>query len=98
MSDPVTKTTVLDGYYASGDYECFCFDKWDGPEAYSQAFPYSPDRDLEQTDKEIAAQDANRVYPDDLVPDGAHYGRWTITVEFEPLPEPAALKKRGNRA
>lgn len=68
------KVTVLDGHYASGDHECFCFDKLDGPFAYEGT-----------TEERIAAQDANRVYPHSLLPRGANYGRWRITVEFESL-------------
>lgn len=28
------KITKLEGYYATGDYECFCFDKHSGPESH----------------------------------------------------------------
>jgi hypothetical protein len=83
---PVVKTTVLDGYYASGDHECFCFDRWDGPDAYYAAFPDSMD------ERRWRMMDENRVYPDHLLPDELRFnhpfGRWTITVEFEPLQEP----------
>lgn len=77
------RVTVLDGYYASGDYECFCFDRLDGPDEYHERWP-----DFEQVAERCAAHDANRVYPNGLLPKGARYGRWTITVEYEPLPAP----------
>lgn len=76
----VTKSTTLEGYYATGDCECFCFDTHEGPEAHraaqekmDPAVRYDPDRSC-------------RTYPSDLLPEGTDgkVGRWTITVEFEP--------------
>lgn len=92
---PKMRTTVLEGYYRSGDHECFCFDTHDGPEAHREArfseaglTPYDADNDFDAEMKVYATFDDCRVYPDDFLPEG-HYGRWTITVAFEPMDEPA---------
>lgn len=68
----ITKSTTLEGYYATGDYECFCFDTHKGPEEHRKVTKGS--------------HTECRVYPDELVPEGTRgkLGRWTITVEFEP--------------
>lgn len=32
----IEKTTILDGYYATGDYECFCFDTHPTPQIHNK--------------------------------------------------------------
>lgn len=73
------KTTILDGYYATGDHECFVFDRQDDPESYYEIYG-------DDIDARIKAQKENRVYPDSLLPAWSEgkKGKWTITVEFEP--------------
>jgi len=75
------KTTVLEGYYATGDNECFCFDKHKNPEVH---------REAEKNAEDPKTWDACRVYPDNLIPEGADEkkGKWTITIEFEAEPTP----------
>lgn len=75
----VTKSTTLEGYYATGDDEAFCFDIHAGPREHRSATRSVPDRD------------DCRSYPNDLIPDGTYgkRGRWTITVEFEPYDDPS---------
>jgi hypothetical protein len=70
-----SRTTVLDGYYATGDLECFCFDKHEAPWADEHGEP-----------GEFYDYDQCRVYPDDLIPEGIGRvrGRWTVTVTFVP--------------
>ncbi len=85
----LSKTTVLDGHYASGDCECFCFDTHD-PEfdhgaalrAWMTANPEPSNADV----PEELVDDSCRVYPNSLIPEGVERrkGRWTITVAFEP--------------
>ena len=71
------KSTVLDGYCASGDCECFCFDKRTSEEVQKDA-------GLE-VEQRVARDDECRVYPNDILPDTGHRrGRWVITVEFIP--------------
>lgn len=74
----VTKSTTLEGYFATGDYECFCFDVHNGPEEHRKAHAGK----YEQGEP----CDDCRTYPGDLIPEGTQgkKGRWTITVEFEP--------------
>lgn len=36
------KVTELEGYYATGDYEAFCFDKHDGPREHGDALDNDP--------------------------------------------------------
>lgn len=87
---PSTKKTVLDGYYASGDCECFCFDKRTFEQAMQETSE-ACDRLATCGDRECAWADpdeGNRVYPDALLPDhGRRRGRWTIVVTFEPESE-----------
>ena len=89
----LTKTTVLDAHYASGDYECFCFDRHYGPEEHEDAI--LPQRVAfakwcdENPDSEEVGPDIDescRVYPNELIPDNSRgkRGRWTITITFEP--------------
>ena len=83
----LTKTTVLEGHYVSGDCECFCFDTHH-PEhdhgaalrAWLDEHGYAGDTPAE------LVNDACRVYPNALLPEGVERrkGRWTITVTFEP--------------
>jgi hypothetical protein len=79
----ITKSTTLEGYYASGDYECFCFDRHDGPEEHRKAYGAKWNRGV--------ADDECRVYPGDFLPENTDgkRGRWTITVEFEPYEDPS---------
>jgi hypothetical protein len=77
MVETVKKVTVLDGYCASGDCECFCFDKrsWE-EQAQERSLP---------TEQRVERHDECRVYPNDILPDtGKKRGRWVITVEFTP--------------
>jgi len=93
------KETILEGYFATGDYEAFCFDKHDGPAAHEEAIrPSEPKLDnlAENSPEERSAFEAwqawdkwagsCRVYPHALLPAGTHMkkGRWKITVEFDP--------------
>lgn len=98
MSDKaLTKTTVLDGYYATGDFECFCFDKHDGPTEHDEAAAplwkaWSDANERGAGEEELNAipiPDDCREYPDNLLPDGTEHrkGKWTITVVFEPEEE-----------
>jgi hypothetical protein len=75
-SEKAVKHTVLDGYYATGDHECFVFDKHADP--------------FEHGDAGTSDNDC-RVYPHALMPEGTEdrRGRWTVTVAFEPL-EPSS--------
>ena len=68
------KVTELDGYYATGDWEAFVFDRHPGPIEH-RADPSTKD-----------TWDECRVYPNELLPEGTEgrKGRWTITIEFEP--------------
>lgn len=78
----ITKSTYLEGYYATGDYQCFCFDTHKGPSEHRAAQANLPeDRD----------RDECRTYPGDLLDKEmmGRRGRWTINVEFEPYEEPA---------
>lgn len=92
MNTAFTKTTVLDGYYATGDLECFCFDKHAGPDAHRAATAEARKRhgdlcDQELYDEAIALDpDECRIYPEVFLPEeaGRRRGRWTITVRFEP--------------
>jgi len=80
------KETILEGYFATGDYEAFCFDKHDGPATHENAVrPSEPD--------EHGAwlawakwSESCRVYPRTFLPEGTYgkKGRWRITVEFDP--------------
>lgn len=82
-----TKTTVLEGYYATGDQECFCFDECEGPWTHRQKIEADP-RYAAWADGEDDAFDIDhcRVYPTDLIPEGSHgmQGTWEITVTFTP--------------
>lgn len=62
--------------HASGDMECFCFDRRTYDEMLS-------DRD-EEMRKQIDRDKANRIYPNALLPAGVDrkQGRWRVTVEF----------------
>lgn len=72
----IVKSTTLEGFYATGDHECFCFDRHNGPFECRNVRLASGQED----------PDACRVYPNDLLPEDIRgkRGRWTITVEFEP--------------
>lgn len=72
-SEPMVKVTELEGFYASGDFECFCFDRVESP--------WDDKRGWE-------IQGEQRVYPDYLIPDGSRgkFGSWRITVEFAERP------------
>ncbi len=85
-----SKTTVLDGHYASGDFECFCFDRHESPEAHEA--PYRAywakvqDGALHDDEDPPLIDESCRVYPYSLLPEGVERrkGRWTITITFEP--------------
>lgn len=76
-----TKITILDGHYASGDWECFCFDTHIGPLVHENMLRRGADGDGSDDPEPDC-----RTYPTALIPDEARgrKGRWTITVEFEP--------------
>lgn len=84
-----TRTTVLEGYYATGDWESFCFDKHDGPESHSEWRKTSGEwRKTSELDEDL--ENSCRVYPDDLLPNTEgtlRKGRWTITITFVPEEE-----------
>jgi hypothetical protein len=84
---------------ASGDTECFCFDRRTIAEQERDESLVREDgtRDYEAiAEREVAEERAGRgrVYPGALLPDGtsasadnawtAPFGRWRITIEFEP--------------
>lgn len=74
------KTTILEGYYATGDYEAFCFDQCRGPSDHYEHGSH---------------EDSCRSYPDSMLPvEMGSYGRWTVTISFEPLPEPPDILAR----
>lgn len=85
----LTKTTVLDGHYASADYECFVFDRHRGPEEHSATYRAwlrtNPNPSEDPPDDVM--DESCRVYPGALIPKGSdrRKGRWTITIEFEPV-------------
>jgi hypothetical protein len=89
-SKALSKTTVLDGHYASGDCECFCFDRCSGPEEHDA--PYRAywarvrDGNVGENEEPPVVDESCRVYPRVLLPEGSddRKGRWTITVTFEP--------------
>jgi len=66
----VKKVTQFNGQ-ASGDCECFCFDR------RRKGGPF---------EGSWREKDAARIYPGELLPAGADgvYGTWRITVEFTP--------------
>jgi hypothetical protein len=83
------KTTVLDGHYASWDWDSFCFDRCPHPSIHGNRRNGGPG---------VAPEEGHRVYPDHLLPMNpnrgkwakrAPYGRWRVTVEFEPHQRPA---------
>jgi hypothetical protein len=82
-----TRTTTLEGFYATGDIECFCFDKCPGPHAHRELLEADPrykawhDGKLDDFDP-----DRCRVYPSDLLPEDTRQrrGTWTITITFTP--------------
>jgi hypothetical protein len=76
----LSKTTILDGHYATGDYECFCFDTHSGPEDHLAMQTRAADGEFDDEPYQSC-----RTYPQELLPVGAEgKGRWTITIEFEP--------------
>lgn len=87
----LTKTTFLDGHYATGDWEAFVFDRHPGPVEHSAAYHAwraAHSKPSEDPPDEVMDESC-RTYPNDLIPEGADHrkGRWKITVEFEPLEE-----------
>jgi hypothetical protein len=83
----ITKTTTLDDYYATGDNECFCFDKCNGPYAHWQNLKENPRHERwVNGDEPEFDPDHCRVYPNDLLPEGVkgRHGTWSITVTFTP--------------
>lgn len=73
---PVRKVTEFVGQ-ASGDCECFCFDRRTSEEIAQHRFSH--------TEEGRESNDANRIYPHDLLPEvGPARGRWKIIVEFTP--------------
>lgn len=93
-----SKTTILENYYATGDYECFCFDKHNSPEEHDKAV-YTPEYwlhrlsecEIEDCSHCQVDSDECRVYPNALLPELPEVrnlkGKWTIIVEFEPEEE-----------
>lgn len=84
----VSKTTVLDGYYATGDYEAFCFDTHEGPREHNTATEKAREAWYEDSENR-PDPDACRVYPDNLLPEvdrdaGRPFGKWSISVTFTP--------------
>jgi hypothetical protein len=65
------KVTEFKGQ-ASGDCECFCFDRREG--------------NINPHEGSYQDRDAARIYPGELLPTGADgvFGTWRITVEFTP--------------
>ena len=53
------KTTVLDGYYASWDWDSFCFDRCPHPSIHGNRRNGGPG---------VAPEEGHRVYPDHLLP------------------------------
>ncbi len=87
--DALTKTTVLDGHYASGDCECFCFDTHDPEHDHGAALREWMKANPEPTNADVPEElvdDSCRTYPNALLPEGSdkRKGRWTITITFEP--------------
>lgn len=88
----LTKTTVLDGYYATGDCEAFVFDKCRGWDEHTAPMREWRNAHLDSLDGEEMPEalwdDHCRTYPNALLPEGSdgRKGRWVITIEFEELP------------
>ena len=90
------KTTKLDGYYASGDYESFCWDKCNSPaEHHTKWSDINRKKRKVGIDKWLCMEDASRcrAYIDDMIPESALKmynkdegvkGNWEITVKFTP--------------
>lgn len=78
MSD--TKVSEFVGR-ASGDCECFCFDR--------RTREQSEYDGTLTTRTQITRDRLNRIYPHDLLPDWneKRMGTWRITVEFTPVPD-----------
>jgi len=90
MGETLTKTTTLDGHYASGDCECFCFDTHHPDHDHGAALRAWVEDHCDGPGVDVpeeVVRDDCRVYPDALLPEGVkgRKGRWTITVTFEPL-------------
>jgi hypothetical protein len=64
---------------ASGDSECFCFDR---------RTPEEQEADLQKPlPEQVEAERNARIYPSALLPDGSdrrRMGKWRVTVEFTP--------------
>lgn len=81
MTAPLVKVTEFVGE-ASGDCECFCFDRrTDEQQTADRSADYA-----ERAEREHEA----RLYPNELLPEGCRVdhrgirGRWRVTVEFWP--------------
>lgn len=78
MSEPIRKVTEFIGQ-ASGDCECFCFDR---------RTPQQLEEDTKVDDWQ--RDDENRIYPGALLPGESHneyrgvHGAYRITIEFWP--------------
>lgn len=92
-----SKTTEFVGR-SSGDCECFCFDKRDAQKQKSDEEEYYKSIDDESLSDEhkhslYENKRTSRLYPNDLLPlnynhpDEDKFGKWKITVEFEPFQE-----------
>lgn len=85
----LSKTTVLNGTYASGDCECFCFDthdpEFDHGAALREWMKANPNPSNDDVPEHLV-DDSCRTYPNALLPEGSdkRKGRWTITITFEP--------------
>lgn len=82
MSNILKKVTEFVGA-ASGDCECFCFDKRTVEQKQA-------DQSLNLRER-CEKDDEARIYPNDLLPEEIAYsneektfGRWRITIEFWP--------------
>ena len=80
----VTKTTTLEGYFATGDNECFCFDKCCSPLEHYDSIKADPRYAKWLANEAEFDPDHCRVYPSELLPEGTGWrrGTWTITVTF----------------
>jgi len=81
MAKSITKSTTLEGFYATDDFETFCFDRHEGPVQHHKVIDAA-----EHSGRSVQNLNECRVYPESLLPPETRgkQGRWTITIEFEP--------------
>lgn len=92
----IRKVTVLDGYYASADWDSFCFDRCPHPAIHSARYPNMPAKLDAKAPRRFGPEKCPRIYAEDLLPrtqSDASFGRWRVTVEFEPRRMPARDQK-----